>query len=33
MGNENILNIKKKEDKKQEKESNFQDEYKIVFCR
>ena len=31
MGNENILNIKKKEDKKQEEESNFQDEYKIVF--
>ena len=31
MGNENILNIKKKEDKNQEEESNFQDEYKIVF--
>ena len=31
MGNNNILNIKKKEVIKQEVESNFQDEYKIVF--
>ena len=36
MGNDNLLNIKKKEDKKQEdkkqeEESNIQDEYKIVF--
>ena len=31
MGNKNILNIKKKEVIKQEEESNFQDEYKIVF--
>ena len=32
MGNNNILNIKKKEVIKQEVESNFQDEYKIVFA-